>query len=175
MSQYPPFNAAAFDYYRRLRRLREHVELHLAEPLSLANAAALLALNPQYFCTFFRKRTGTTFKRWITHLRVQRAVAILSERDASVSEAALAVGFRDLTTFERAFRRVMGVTPSTFQRSVRPLATAEPERGRSPAIGPPRAQVGSRAVSPTSMQRIEGPESEGEPSSDEVGSQPRRA
>lgn len=41
-------------------------------------------------------------------------------RDDSVARVAFAVGFRDVRTFERAFKRCVGLTPSAYRASVRP-------------------------------------------------------
>ena len=45
----------------------------------------------------------------------------MRSQDHSITEIAYAVGFRDLRTFERAFKRHTGQTPLSFKKSVAPL------------------------------------------------------
>jgi AraC family transcriptional regulator len=112
-------DADAFEYYPRLRRVKEHVERHLAEPLSLADVAGVAALSEKYFSTFFRARTGVRFAAWLRRLRIQRAMELLRCRDESITEIAWSTGFRDLRTFERNFKKQVSVSPSTYKRRAR--------------------------------------------------------
>jgi len=110
----------SFAYYRRLNRLRQFVLEHLEEPIDLADAARVASLERTYFCRFFRHKVGVGFRQWLNEIRIQRAEELLSEHNLAITEVALAVGFRDLRTFERAFKRVAGVTPHAYKRRVRP-------------------------------------------------------
>jgi AraC-like DNA-binding protein len=110
----------SFAYYRRLKRLRQYVLDHLEEPIDLADAARVVSLERTYFCRFFRRMVGVGFRQWLSEIRIQRAEEMLSEHNLAITEVALAVGFRDLRTFERAFKRVAGVTPHAYKLGVRP-------------------------------------------------------
>jgi len=111
---------AAFRYYPRLHKVKEHVERHLSEDISLAAAAEVAGLEQKYFSAFFHAKTGVCFKGWITHLRVNRAIELMRSRNHPITDIAFAVGFHDLRTFERAFKKYTGVTPRAYKRSVRP-------------------------------------------------------
>jgi two-component system response regulator YesN len=113
-------NEAAFSYYARLQRVRDYVEEHYTERLSLAEAAQVAGLSETYFSSFFHEKVGVCFTAWVTHFRVQQAIALIETQNISITEVAHSVGFRDLRTFERAFRRHMGMTPVAYKRSVRP-------------------------------------------------------
>ena len=111
---------SAFDSDHRLRRLELFVRGHFCDPISLARAAREACLARCYFSTYFRRHLGIGFHRWLTCLRIQRAARELIDSDESVTEIAWAVGFQDMTTFTRAFRRVTGTTPSWFRSRFRP-------------------------------------------------------
>lgn len=110
---------AAFKYYEPLARVRQFAHTNLAE-LSLVTAAKVARLSPKYFSSFFKQHTGMGFRDWVTHLRVQRAKALLTERNRPVTRVALEVGFKDTRTFQRAFKKVTGMTPIAFKKSVAP-------------------------------------------------------
>ena len=113
-------NEQAFTYYSRLARVKEHVEVNLDGDLSLATVAEIAGMERGYFSRFFRQKTGVRFSNWVSSLRVCRAQELMRSANRSITRVAYAVGFRDVRTFERTFKRDTSMTPSAFRRSVRP-------------------------------------------------------
>lgn len=111
---------AAFHYYHRLRRVKEHVERALADDISLKSAARVAGLETKYFSSYFRQKTGRCFKHWLAEMRIEKAMHMMKSGDYTISEVAFAVGFRDLRTFERTFKKCIGTTPRAYRNSVRP-------------------------------------------------------
>jgi len=105
------------EYYPKLRRLHQWVLRDTSTPLNLGDAASIAGLNKTYFSTYFRSRVGIGFPEWTTCLRVVRAMTILSASSASITDTAFLVGFQDLRTFQRAFKKYTGVTPSVYRRT----------------------------------------------------------
>jgi AraC-like DNA-binding protein len=114
------FEARIFSYYLPLQRVREFVDRNLSEPIPLRTAARAAGLEEKYFSAFFHRKTGVCFRDWLAGRRVERAIEILKQRDDTITSVAASVGFQDLRTFERAFKRLTGVTPREFKRSVAP-------------------------------------------------------
>jgi two-component system, response regulator YesN len=110
----------AFAYYKRLQRVKCHVERNLADEVSLQTAAQVAGLEQKYFSTFFRQKTGICFSDWVARERVSRATQMLKKHNYSITCVAQDVGFHNLRTFERAFKKVTGMTPREFKRSVHP-------------------------------------------------------
>ncbi|RPJ87535.1 MAG: AraC family transcriptional regulator [Acidobacteria bacterium] len=115
-------NARAFEYYRPLGRLKRYIDVNYSQEISLLHAARIAALERSYFSTFFRKKVGINFRDWLRQVRVAKAMELFEQQDCSISEVAFAVGFADLSTFERAFKKVTSMTPSQYKRSVLPEA-----------------------------------------------------
>ena len=122
VKQFQPkaLNERAFDYYSRLSRIKQYVEANYSEQISLDVAARIAAMETTYFSTFFHSKVGITFREWLRQVRVAKAIDLMTSKDYSVSEIAYAVGFGDLRTFERAFKRVVGTTPFEYKKTVRP-------------------------------------------------------
>ncbi len=142
-----PFSPAgwrprAFDYDYRLQRLESFVREHFCDPISLARAAHEACLTRCYFSTYFRRHVGIGFHRWLTCLRIQRAARELIVSDVSVTDIAWAVGFQDMTTFARAFRRITGTTPTWFRRRYR----AEPAAPGRPTLLSEHSDASSRGA-----------------------------
>lgn len=111
----------AFAYYSRLARVRDFVQRSYAEDITLRRAARVAGLEQKYFSSYFRSKTGICFSHWLAQVRVEHAIELMRSQDHSITEIAYAVGFRDLRTFERAFKRHTGQTPLSFKKSVAPL------------------------------------------------------
>ena len=114
-------NGKAFDYYPRLKRLRQYVEQSYSEPISLKNAASVAALESSYFSSYFRAKVGINFTDWLRQVRVKKAMELMKSRDFAITEVAEEVGFRDLRTFERAFKKYTLTTPRELKKSVVPV------------------------------------------------------
>ncbi len=114
-------NGKAFDYYPRLKRLRQYVEQSYSEPISLKKAASVAALESSYFSSYFRAKVGINFTDWLRQVRIRKAMELMKSRDFAITEVAEEVGFRDLRTFERAFKKYTLTTPREFKKSVVPV------------------------------------------------------
>ncbi len=101
-----------------LKRLHQYVEQSYSEHIPLEKAAQIAALESSYFSSYFRAKVGITFTDWLRQLRVEKAMELLKAKDFSISEVAEVVGFKDLRTFEWAFKRYALKTPREFKKSV---------------------------------------------------------
>jgi AraC-like DNA-binding protein len=90
----------------------------LTKRATLAATAKVAGLERTYFCKCFRKHFGLSFLEWNTRARVEEARRLLVATKSPVSAIAiaLAVGFSDLTTFERNFKKVAAVSPRRYRQ-----------------------------------------------------------
>ena len=109
-----------FTYYRRLGRVQRFIESHLSEDLSLFEVAKVAGLSPKYFSVFFRQHTGVCFRDWVAMIRVERAKSLFEEKNRPIARVAHSVGFNDVRTFQRSFKKVTGMTPRAYKKSVAP-------------------------------------------------------
>lgn len=115
-------NSRAFEYYRPLVRIKKFIDANYGGQISLHMAARVAAMEKSYFSTFFRRKVGIAFHDWLRRVRIEKAMAMFAEADCSISEVGSAVGYADLTTFERAFKKVTSLTPSQYKKRVCPDA-----------------------------------------------------
>jgi len=105
-------------YFSTIRKAVAYLEEHLSERVTLRDVAAVACLEATAFSKSFKARTGVTFRDFVQALRVTRAIEMMARSDYSVTAIAFAVGFNNLVTFERTFRRVMGMPPSAYRNTV---------------------------------------------------------
>ncbi len=100
-----PLLAAVFDT----------IERRYAEPVSLADIAAELALTPGHLTTVVRRRTGRTVQQWLTQRRLQQARLLLSDTDLPVAAISRRVGYPDVSYFIKRFRAEHDLTPARWR------------------------------------------------------------
>jgi len=100
----------------RLTAVCKYVNDSYSEPIRHARAATLASLSPAAFSRFFHRRMGKTFEAYVTEIRIGHACRLLRDRDAGILEIAFAVGFNNLSNFNRHFRRLKRMTPRRFRQ-----------------------------------------------------------
>lgn len=101
----------------QVRRTTEYLRDRLAEPVSLAELAAVANLSPFHFARAFKVSTGLPPHRYHRMLRLERAKELLQATDLPVTEIAHALGYESSQTLARVFRQTMGLTPTQWRRA----------------------------------------------------------
>jgi len=102
----------------RLRRLRSFVDEHYPEPIDLDTAARVALMEKCAFSRFFSSQDGVPYINWLTRFRLEQALDLIeSRKTVSVTEVAFAVGFSSLRSFQRSFKRYLGVTPFEMKKT----------------------------------------------------------
>ncbi len=102
----------------RLRRVVDYINDRLETDLSLPELAALVGLNPDYFARAFKQTTGVAPYRYVLLKRIGRACRLLHDRRISLVEIAARSGFASQSSFTTSFRRLKGITPSSYRRAL---------------------------------------------------------
>ena len=104
----------------RRRLVRRDILENLSDPgLDIGAIARRQGVTPRYIQRLLESE-GTTFTAFLRDCRLDLAFRLLREGDANagrITEIAYDVGFSDLSTFSRAFRRRFDATPSEIRRS----------------------------------------------------------
>ncbi len=100
------------------RRVAGYIDEHLAEDIPLAELARLAQLSPYHFARAFKQSLGLPPHRYHIGRRIERAKHLLSDRDLSVTQVALTLGFQETSSFTATFRKFAGRTPTEFRRAL---------------------------------------------------------
>jgi transcriptional regulator GlxA family with amidase domain len=95
---------------------------------SRASVARAASVEPTYFSKLFQDVVGVNFRLWNMAIRVQAAQTLLFTTDRQVRDIAAAVGYTDLTTFERVFRKVAGTSPTAYREARRSAIALNAEK-----------------------------------------------
>jgi AraC family transcriptional regulator len=100
---------------RAIGRLRSDSDADV----SLAALASDAGLSRFHFCRAFKESTGLSPHGWLRRHRLEQAMNMLRDTDASVAAVAAELGYASQTAFTAAFRRLTGETPSDWRRRTR--------------------------------------------------------
>lgn len=97
-------------------RIKNYIDEHYLESLSLMAIADKFHLAPAHLTTRFRRGTGLPVMKCVLEKRMDEAKYLLVDTSQTVQVIAEQVGYTDLGIFSRQFRRHFGVSPSHWRK-----------------------------------------------------------
>jgi AraC family transcriptional regulator len=113
------------DYTERMTRVLVFIQENLDHELGLEELARVAFFSPFHFHRIFRGMLGESVKEHVRRLRIERAALRLRNTSRSVIDVALETGYESHEAFSRAFKAMLGESPSSFRarrRAVPPPA-----------------------------------------------------
>jgi AraC family transcriptional regulator len=101
-----------------LKLVMEYVHANLGVDFGILELANLVQLNVDCFIRAFRESVGVPPHRYVVMRRIEHARALLRDRSLSIPEIAGGSGFGSQSSFTRAFRREMGLSPREYRMSM---------------------------------------------------------
>jgi AraC-like DNA-binding protein len=101
----------------RLKRVVEYVDSHLSSRITLAGMAAAAGLSRMHFAAQFRAATATRPHHYVLQRRIERAQELLRNRESTLVDVALSVGFQSQSHFSTIFKRLVGETPHRWRQA----------------------------------------------------------
>ena len=91
---------------------------HYTEDIQLTTLASKYSVSIARLSTDMKQKLGMNFSDYVTQLRIQRAKELLSDESMSVSEIAEIVGYNDYFYFIKVFKKVQGISPSKYRKTL---------------------------------------------------------
>jgi AraC-like DNA-binding protein len=92
------------------------IEEHVRELRSSGQVAERVGVDASYLCRLFQRHSGMSPHRYLTRLRMQYAMTLLTREGLNVTSVAEALGFENPFHFSRVFKNVHGLPPSAYFR-----------------------------------------------------------
>jgi AraC-like DNA-binding protein len=102
------------------------MDARYADPLTVADLAAVAGASPAHFSREFRKAFGETPHQYLLTRRLERAATLLRTTDRTVADICCLVGLASVGSFTTSFRRVYGLTPTDYRRRYPPAKAPIP-------------------------------------------------
>ncbi|MBN1498489.1 MAG: helix-turn-helix transcriptional regulator [Spirochaetes bacterium] len=99
----------------KLKSVIDFINQNYAQDISREGLAGAIDISTDYMSRLFKKYTGKKINEYINELRIRDAMRKLDDKNVKIIDIALSVGFESLSTFNRAFKQVTGITPSSYR------------------------------------------------------------
>ena len=114
----------------RLKKALRYITSHYNEKIGVQKLAALANLEPHYFISFFRQKTGLSPHQYLIKLRIRNAYNMLRTGEYTTGETAESCGYSDIYHFYKQFKTVTGITPAKcISRSKKPASAFQSGAG----------------------------------------------
>lgn len=111
----------------RSQRVLRYIHDNIGDParLTLEQVARVAHLSPGAFSSYFSQQFTRRYLSYVNEFRVNIACSKLPDHQMAITEIAFAVGFENLSNFNRLFLRYKGCTPSAYRKKLRSMTSAE--------------------------------------------------
>ncbi|SEO63566.1 two-component system, response regulator YesN [Amphibacillus marinus] len=104
------------DEHVQIRRVKEHINQHYNENITLESMASLFHMNAYYFSSFFKKHTKVNFKKYLTDIRMRKSLNLLLNTNMYIYEIAENVGYNNVRQFSDMFKKYYGKLPNEYKK-----------------------------------------------------------
>ncbi|MEK8132217.1 helix-turn-helix domain-containing protein [Paenibacillus filicis] len=94
----------------------KHIEEHYHDPnLNVNTIGERFELKGSYVSKLFKEQTGEGLLDYITKFRIRQAKLMMANKQDSISDISKVVGYNEVATFIRVFKKYEGITPGKFK------------------------------------------------------------
>jgi DNA-bindng response regulator, araC family len=101
----------------QIKKALFYIHENYSTDITLEDTAGAVFMNSSYFSALFKKELGQSFISYVNKLRMEKAIKLLDEERFKVVEIAHILGFRDVSYFNRVFKKYYGYVPSKHQKN----------------------------------------------------------
>jgi AraC-like DNA-binding protein len=101
----------------KLVPILDYIDNNLDSELSLELFENNFYINKFYLCRLFKESTGINIHEYVTFKRISKAKKLLSI-GLNVTDSCMMSGFIDYSNFIRVFKKIVGISPGQYKKSV---------------------------------------------------------
>lgn len=95
----------------------EYIGMHYMNPISGEDLASICSLSEAQLRRKFKEYLNMSPVEYLTMVRIQKAYELLNSTNYPMTEVALRVGYQDVSSFNRNFQKIMGVSPYQYKKN----------------------------------------------------------
>ncbi|WP_417361654.1 helix-turn-helix domain-containing protein [Galbibacter sp.] len=108
-----------------LHQVERHIKSNLNKALTIADLSVIAGFNESKLKRDFKEVYGSTIFKYITKLRMEKAIALVRHEGFTIAEAAYEVGYNNPQHFTKAFKRTLGYLPKMLKQVLLLWSTTE--------------------------------------------------
>lgn len=98
-----------------IRKALQYIAANYTQRLTLTHVAGEVGISPNHFSSLFHKVVGTSFREYVSQVRVEESKRLLLHTEYSLADIAAATGFPDQSNFSKVFKRITGISPGKYR------------------------------------------------------------
>ena len=102
----------------RLDKVLAFISENYHDRITTKQLAAMCYLSEAHFCRFFKSAVGKSAIEYLNQYRIEKASVLLKNTDGQISAIAASVGFEDINYFSRTFKKIKGISPGEYRKTV---------------------------------------------------------
>ena len=103
---------------KNVQKLIDYIDEHLQDEISLYNLADVVGFSTSYVSRIFKESTGVNYIEYLSKKRIEKSKQLLNSTIFTIKEIGFRVGFNNIQSFLRTFKKYEGITPGQFRDSV---------------------------------------------------------
>lgn len=108
-------NFSNLNFNPHVKKAIEYIHKNFHNSITLDHVANHVKINKCYFCSIFKKETGKSYSGFLNHVRIEKSKELLMNKDLSILDISLAVGFNNQAYFNTVFKKQVNMTPMEFR------------------------------------------------------------
>ncbi len=86
--------------------------------IQLEEISALVNLEPNSFCRYFKSKTGKTYSNFLSETRISYACKLLADNRKNIKQICFESGFNNFSCFHKNFKQITGKTPQNYKKNL---------------------------------------------------------
>jgi len=101
-----------------IAKAKAYINENYHRDISLEEVSRSVDISSYYFSKLFKEETGENFIEYLTSVRIEKAKALLHNKDISIKSICIETGYSDPNYFSRIFKKQVGITPTEFRERI---------------------------------------------------------
>ncbi|HRU00544.1 MAG TPA: AraC family transcriptional regulator, partial [Victivallales bacterium] len=102
-----------------IKKLKRYIDMHSTEKISLSQMSDVAAISIPHMCFEFKKYFGISPGKYLLEQKIELARYLLKNRELRISDVAATVGYNDIYQFSKIFKKIVGMSPRKFRKSIK--------------------------------------------------------
>jgi AraC-like DNA-binding protein len=107
--------ASAKSRKKNIDRMIEYIKENFKNDIGINDISEHMGLSYSHVRKIFKTELGMNIVDYINSMRIKEAKTLLLSKDLSIKSIAVAIGYNNDQSFERYFKKIVGITPGEFR------------------------------------------------------------
>lgn len=101
-----------------IENVRKYINEHYSEDINLNKLSKVAFVNPSYLSKLFKEKTGENFIDYLTKVRIEKSIKLLSDPSLRLYDISEMVGYESARHFSKVFKDFMGMNPKDYRNNL---------------------------------------------------------